>query len=433
MPEPLQRRAIARIHLDAVGGVAGDMFVACMLDAFPELAGDVMRDIGAVLPPEAGRSYLEAGASNGIRAMRFGLRSPAAADTPPTSSAENPGHDHGHGSNHSHGDAHHRHDQHDAGEHQAPTTYTALTRLIQDSRLADGAKRHATEILHRLAEAEAQIHGVPVSDVHFHELADWDSLTDVVAAASILAALGPAAWSVSALPVGSGLVSTRHGLLPVPAPATTLLLRGFAMRDDGIPGERVTPTGAAILAHLIDPATQHEPRPAGRLARTGIGAGSRQMKGMPNILRALVFEEDADRAADIVEIIEFEVDDMTGEEIGVAAEHLREVDGVLDVSMATRIGKKGRPMTEFRLLCAHGRAAAVADQCFLQTSTIGLRIRREARRTLDRRHLAVGDMRVKEVSRPAQVVTRKAESDDLAPLGTLAERRRAAAKLELKR
>ena len=428
MPEALQRRAIASIHLDAVGGAAGDMFVACMLDAFPELAADVMRDIGAVLPPQAGRPYLEAGASNGIRAMRFGLES-AAADTHRLEHRENPGHAHGH--DHHHDDPRHHH--HDVGGHPAHATYNALTKLIQDSALGVDAKHHAVAILTLLAEAEAQMHGVPISDVHFHELADWDSLMDVVAAGSILAALGPVRWSVSTLPLGSGLVNTQHGLLPVPAPATALLLRGFAMRDDGIPGERVTPTGAAILAHLIDPATLHDPQPGGRLSRTGIGAGSRQMKGMPNILRALVFEEDADSVADIVEIIEFEVDDMTGEEIGVAAEHLRKVDGVLDVSTAARMGKKGRPMTEFRLLCAHGHVAAVADACFLQTSTIGLRMRRETRRILDRKHVAVGDMQVKEVSRPAQVITRKAESDDLARLDTLAERRRAAAELELKR
>lgn len=398
--------AIASIHLDAVGGAAGDMFVACMLDAFPELIGSVLEQIVAILPKGAGRPLLEEGSSGGIRAMRFGLE----ASEPESHSTA-----HGH--------------QGVAAEAMFP----AMVRLIESAAIGEETKRHAVAILTRLAEAEAHIHCVPIDQVHFHEIADWDSLMDVVAAGAIIAALGSVQWSVSALPMGAGLVKTQHGLLPVPAPATTQLLHGFTLRDDGVPGERVTPTGAAILAHLVDPSNQIAPRATGTLIKTGIGAGTRHMKGLPNILRALVFVHSDDADRDDVDVIEFEVDDMTGEEIGIALDRLRKTSGVLDATTALRMGKKGRPMTEFRLLCTQGNGHAVAEACFHQTSTIGLRIRSETRLVLPREQSIAGDTRFKAVKRPNGNLTRKAESDDLERLDTLFDRRRAAALLEHER
>ena len=111
-------------------------------------------------------------------------------------------------------------------------------------------RERAIAIFTALAEAEAAVHGVPVDEVHFHEIADWDSVADIVGAAWLIEALAPATWSVGALPVGSGRIRTRHGPLTVPAPAAAHLLAGFAMHDDGVAGERVTPTGAAILRQL---------------------------------------------------------------------------------------------------------------------------------------------------------------------------------------
>ncbi|MFC6495716.1 LarC family nickel insertion protein [Ancylobacter dichloromethanicus] len=423
-----------RIHLDAVGGVAGDMFVAALLDAFPDLAPRVMADARAVLPEGAGTPVLREGLSGGIAVRRFGLEGED-AHTHAHDHAHRPAHSHAHqasgavlaeglgprakpGNEEERGGnepAHERH-RHGAG------SYRDMRARIEAAALSEGTARHASAILGLLARAEAAIHGVKVEEVHFHEIADWDSLLDVVAAGSLAAALQGADWTVSALPLGGGLVRTQHGLLPVPAPATAALLDGFDWRDDGIAGERVTPTGAAILKHLARPG-----RPlGGRLVASGTGAGTRALPGMPNVLRALVFEAapaegDARADHDRVAVIEFDIDDMTGEEIGTASERLRAAPGVLDVSVGSRLGKKGRPVASMRLLARPESMEAVARACFAQTSTIGLRVREERRLILPRAAGESAGVAVKTVARPGGP-TVKAESDVLTG-DTLAARR----------
>lgn len=376
-----------RIHLDAVGGVAGDMFVAALLDAFPQLVGRVLADAAAVLPDGAGTPFLREGLSGGLAVRRFGLAIEAHAhETTP----------------HDHEPAHHHsHALHGAG------TYRDMRARIAAARLSAGTAEHACAILALIAQAEAALHRVPVDEVHFHEIADWDSLLDVVAAGSLAGALEGAEWTVSPLPLGGGLVKTQHGLLPAPAPATAALLDGFDWRDDGVAGERVTPTGAAILTHLARPGRS----PGGRLAASGTGAGTRDLPGMPNVLRVLVFEGAAPDG-DVVAVLECEIDDMTGEEIGTATERLRAEEGVLDVSFDQRFGKKGRPMVALRLLARPDRAEAAARACFAQTSTLGLRLREERRLILERAAGEVDGVAVKRAARPGGD-TVKAESDAL--------------------
>ncbi|MEQ1953784.1 LarC family nickel insertion protein [Mesorhizobium sp. CN2-181] len=457
------------IHLDAVGGIAGDMFVAAMLDAFPELKERVLADGAAVLPPEAGNIRLAEGESGGIAVLRFGLtaESPTAQAhetiahgvTPtPNPSPQGGGesgdasadsqsstalldiaaagspsplwegargggaahaHKHAH-HDHAHTDHDHSHDHHPHAHdhHVGDGGFRDMVARIEAAPLHPGTATHAIAILTIIAEAEAAIHKVPLANVHFHELADWDSLLDVTCAGSIAAALEGSTWSVSDLPRGGGLVRTAHGLLPVPAPATAAILKGFDWRDDGIAGERVTPTGAAILKHLVDPG---KPQAAGRLAALGTGAGTKKLPGMPNVLRALVFEHAERLCSDRVAVIEFEVDDMTGEEIGVATDRLRGIAGVLDVSISQRYGKKGRPMSAFHLLARPDVSDSVAERCFAETSTIGLRLREEPRLVLPRESMMVAGVSIKTVARPGGR-TAKAESDAL--MGdSLAERR----------
>ena len=386
------------IHLDAVGGVAGDMFVAALLDAFPALRERVLADVAAVLPRDSGTAVLTEGMSGGMRTLRFRPPLRCGARGPQDGS------------------------------------YRALVERIRNTALDTGTAAAATAILTHLAQAEARIHRVQVEDVHFHELGDWDSLMDVVAAGSISAALDGAAWSISDLPLGGGQVDTQHGRLPVPSPAAVELLRGFHWRDDGAAGERVTPTGAAIVRHLV--ATDSAaPRPGGRLAAIGTGAGTRELRGIPNVLRALVFELQEAPIAERIAVISFEVDDMTGEEIGVAADRLRAEAGVLDVSLETRIGKKSRPMMSFRLLADPGVLDAIRRRCFAETSTIGLRWHTEERTMLARKMTTAvtadgSTMRVKRVAHPDGNTSGKAESDDLRAIEGLQARRARKAQAE---
>ncbi len=389
------------IRLDAVGGIAGDMFAAAMVDALPDLRARVLADAAAVLPPGTGTPVFTAGTSAGLHCLRFGLSAPSG------------------------GHHHHHHDDH---HHHAHAGFRDMVARIEAAPLSPGTAAHAIAILRHLAEAEAAIHHVAVDDVHFHEIGDWDSLMDVTVAGSVAAALEGARWSVSALPRGDGLVRTRHGLLPVPAPATARLLEGFTWRDDGIGGERVTPTGAAILRHLVAPAATRGV--VGRLRGSGTGAGTREIPHQPNILRATLFELAADGPGeeDIV-VLSFEIDDMSAEEIGVAADQLRAAAGVRDLVLIPAIGKKGRPVHTFRLLVEPAAREAVAVACFAETATIGLRWHAERRAVLARTQADAGTVRVKTAARPAGP-SRKAESDDLAAIAGLDARRAVKRKAE---
>jgi uncharacterized protein (DUF111 family) len=241
-----------------------------------------------------------------------------------------------------------------------------------------------------------------------------DSIADIVAAAAIIEAFGPASWSIGAIPIGSGTIATRHGELPVPAPATALLLEGFRCFDDGRPGERVTPTGAAIIRHL---APGFGPGTAVRaLRRTGYGFGTRRIDGMSNVLRVLEFEsvDTHDALAEQIAEIAFEIDDQTSEDLALALERLRALDGVLDVSQLPLIGKQGRLVAGVRILAQPVAVALVSDEVFRETTTLGLRVSLAERVSLPRRQIASrSGVSVKVAERPGGA-SAKAELRDVA-------------------
>lgn len=385
------------IHIDPLGGLAGDMFLAALLDAWPEHLDGLEAAVRAAGLPSEIALRLVPHADHALTGARFLVET--AADP----------------------------DHHPAGAYRdiaARLRAADLTPAVRDSALA---------IFALLAEAESGIHGVAVEDVTFHELAGWDSIADVVGAAYLIDRLGAASWSVGPLPLGRGRVMTAHGPLPIPAPAAAKLLEGFPLIDDGIEGERVTPTGAAILRHLN--ASHGAPGEPLRLERSGFGFGTRQLAGLSNVARLLVFETQAAgaRESDRVGVVAFEVDDQTPEELALGLDALRACDGVLDVLQIPAFGKKGRMTMSVQVLCRPERLEQVIDACFTETTTIGLRWRTTQRSVLPRRAASEGELPVKVVERPGKRRTAKAEVDavsDESGGAALRRHRRQAAEIE---
>lgn len=315
----------------------------------------------------------------------------------------------------------------DSHDHRA---FADILAALMSSALDVNVRDRAIEIYTRLAEVEGQIHGVATPDVSFHELGGWDSIADIVGAAFLIESCGAASWSIGSLPKGSGMVKTAHGPLPVPSPATARLLEGFAWHDDGRPGERVTPTGAAILRHLN--CADALPPGGQRLSASGYGFGMRRFMGMSNTLRVMVFDDRqiSGLVREEVAVVTFELDDQTAEDIALAIGHLRDMEGVMDVLQMPAYGKKGRLMTHIQLLCAPRVLEGVLAACFGQTGTLGIRYHIAQRAILPREEIAVAlddaAMRVKVAQRPGGSFTAKLESDDLqgSPAATLAQRAR---------
>jgi uncharacterized protein (TIGR00299 family) protein len=253
-------------------------------------------------------------------------------------------------------------------DQQTHRHYAGIDAMIADSSLAGPVKEKARSIFRRLAEAEALVHGVPVEDVHFHEVGAVDSIVDIVATAVCLEYLEVEQVYASAVPLGSGFVQTGHGRLTVPVPATVELLRGMAVHGVCGEGERVTPTGAAILAAL---ATSSGTRPDMTLSRVGSGAGGMDFSDCPNILRAFLGTSAAVGSEEVREV-SCNLDDLTPEVIGYVQELLLE-SGALDVWLAPVQMKKGRPGVILSFLCAPIDLERLAALVTVETGTMGVR------------------------------------------------------------
>jgi pyridinium-3,5-bisthiocarboxylic acid mononucleotide nickel chelatase len=260
---------------------------------------------------------------------------------------------------------------HDLADLVAPVKRSPLPEVVRD---------RATAILGRLAEAEARVHGVSIEAVHFHEVGGLDTLVDVVGAVAGLEALGVGTAHVSALPLGGGTVESAHGRLPVPAPATAELLRGFPVYDNGVRAELVTPTGAAILTTLATPGAM----PPMTLEAIGCGAGTRELP-IPNLLRILVGEARgvAGLLTETLVEVETTIDDMSPQLYEPVMERLFAA-GALDVHLTPVIMKRSRPGVVVTVLAPPDRTAALAGILFRETTTIGVRWRELRRAALPR-------------------------------------------------
>ena len=416
------------IQLDPVGGIAGDMFAAAVLDAWPELEPRLAAALErAGLDAIATVERIDH-ADHALTGSRFAVHE--------TGRRDRGLHVHDHND---HDDNDHDHNDHDHGDDHGSTRehhlYRDIRTLLGESDLDPEVRTRALDIFARLAAAESAVHGVPVEEVSFHEVGAYDSIADIVCAAWLIERLD-ATWSCAPLPIGRGRVGTAHGRIPVPAPATVELLRGMVVDQDTHHGERITPTGAAIVAHL---APSFEPLPGPmRLDRCGTGFGTSRLPGTSNILRLLAFEPidklDSTAHRERIAVIEYEIDDQTGEDLALALDRLRDLDGVLDVSSHAMNGKKGRLTVHVRLLARVAAVESVIESCFRETTTLGVRWHEVSRTALARESVTVmvdgRPIRVKSAYRPADIRTSKAEIDDLALVAgghADRERRRASA------
>ncbi|MBW2527301.1 MAG: nickel pincer cofactor biosynthesis protein LarC [Deltaproteobacteria bacterium] len=261
------------------------------------------------------------------------------------------------------------------GHHER--SFATIDAMIEGAALDPTTKRLARAVFARLAEAEAAVHGTTPAEVTFHEVGAVDSIVDIVGAAAAFAYL-EAEIIGSPVPLGRGFVTARHGRLPLPAPATVHCLRGVPTQGIAVEAELVTPTGAALLATL---ATRFETWPAFVPERIGYGAGSRELPDRPNVLRA-VLGRPVDATADgAFELLEANVDDLTGELAGHAIAALLAA-GALDAWATPIVMKKGRPALTLAALTTADHADMVARALLRETSTIG--IRRSVARRIER-------------------------------------------------
>jgi uncharacterized protein (TIGR00299 family) protein len=307
---------------------------------------------------------------------------------------------------------HHHHDHdHDHGHHHGRHLST-IQKLIQASALPEPAKVRALEVFQKIGEAEAAIHGVDIEKIHFHEVGAMDSIVDIVGCCLALNKLGVDAVSIRSLPQGHGTIECAHGTYPNPAPATLRILEGFPVLEVDEPFELVTPTGAALLSSWR---TLAAPAEGSRAIKSAYSFGHRTLNGRPNLLRASLYETAEDQTADEVLVLECNLDDMTPELVGSLFDQLLDA-GALDVFTTPVQMKKQRPATLLSVLCVPAEREKMLNLIFEESTTFGIRERREKRSILERSFETVetplGNVQIKIGRRKNAVVTASPEIKD---------------------
>jgi pyridinium-3,5-bisthiocarboxylic acid mononucleotide nickel chelatase len=400
------------LYFDCFAGAAGDMVLGAMIDAGVVTLDEVRRALGSLAISPA-TVWTERVIRTGISATKFCVQGEHTA----LDHAHD--HDRGHQHGHSHDHVSHTHpatEPHEEKRHHVHRSLTDINRLIDGSALSGRGKDRAKELFARLGEAEASIHGVPLSEVHLHEVGALDSIIDIVGTVFAMETLGADRVVSSPLNVGSGSVRSAHGVYPVPAPATARLLKDAPIYVGPQRVEMVTPTGALLVTGY---AQAFGPMPPMRVSQVGYGAGQRDFPDTPNVLRVLIGEADATVANHTVVVIEAEIDDMNPQIFGVLMERLL-AQGALDVFYTPIQMKKNRPGTLLTVVATPRSRDAMTATIFRETTTIGVRYREMARECLDRETITVttslGDVRIKVAMRDGQVLNASPEFEDCARL-----------------
>ncbi|HEU4938716.1 MAG TPA: nickel pincer cofactor biosynthesis protein LarC [Vicinamibacterales bacterium] len=370
---------MATLYFDCFSGVSGDMILGALIDL--GLPMPALRDALGSLAIEYGDVTAERVSRAGISATKFRLIEHAA-------------------------------DPSAAGAHQHHHL-KHIVAAIKRSSLSESGQERAVHLFERLAQAEASIHGTPVERVHLHEVGALDSIIDIVGAVFGFEWFGISDVVASPLNVGGGTVTCAHGVFPVPAPATARLLEGAPVYGNGTM-ELVTPTGALVITGY---AREFGPLPVMRIDRTGYGAGDRDPRETPNVLRVMHGERvDTSDDHSVVQI-ECEIDDMNPQLFGPLMDRLAEA-GALDVFYAPVQMKKNRPGTLVTVIAPPGKREPITGVLFTHTTTIGVRYQEMRRDTLDRKVVSVdtplGPLRVKVAGRDGRVLNAAAEFDDCA-------------------
>ncbi len=357
------------LYLECNSGISGDMFVASLIG----LGGDKDKLLRAL---DSLKGHHVTGFDVRIsEVVKSGIK---AWDFDVVLDEEHDGHDHDMEYLHSHEHVHEDGTVHSHHEHR---NLSDIIHIIDHASITPGAKALAVSIFEIIAKAESKAHGLPVEQVHFHEVGAVDSIVDIVAAAVLMDDLGFEEVFIKDLTEGCGTVRCQHGILPVPVPAVVNIVSEYNMplRSSEIKGELVTPTGAAIACAIR---TSGDIPGSYKILRCGIGAGKRQYE-IPSLLRAFEIEtEDVSGEGDIIRL-ETDIDDSTGEDLGYLMEKLYSL-GAREVHFTPVYMKKNRPGTEVVVICDASSVKIMEDTIFMNTTTIGIRKIRVERTVLRR-------------------------------------------------
>jgi len=399
------------IYIEAFSGLSGNMF----LSAFCELLDDyeLLLDLPKKLHLPDGKIEIQEVNKNGIsckyvEVIDLNLKKDSSVD-------HSHGHDHSHNLNdHSHGHSH----SHDNGHHHRHLT--DIQKLIDHAHISEGAKKIAHEIFLLIGKAESKIHNMSLETIHFHEISGVDSIIDIVGNAVLIDKLKISKVYSTPVCTGFGMIKTQHGMLPVPAPATAELLQGMPIYPGDEEGEKVTPTGAAILGFLNPDFTNSSYVPK----KTAYGPGKKDFIN-PNVVRISLLEEtDAQKNHAYIQL-ETSIDDMSPEYLGTDFQEGLMDAGAVDFAISHQLMKKGRFAFLLSVILSTENLNSVSNYLFDSTSTIGLRYynidRIELKRQQQKKQTAFGEINVKHTTTPTGTVKIKPEYEDVKNLAKKAE------------
>ncbi len=381
-----------QLYLECYSGISGDMTVAALLD----LGADeqVLRKVLASLPVDGFEVAITRKVKSGLDACDFDVILDAAHENHDHDMEYLHGHEHQHTHDHDHSHEHvhedgsihthehyhkHTHDGHE--HHHEHRGLHEILHIIEHADMTDRAKKTAIRIFEILAEAESKAHGVPVDQVHFHEVGAVDSIVDIISVAVCLDNLDITEVIVPFVCEGQGTIRCQHGIIPVPVPAVTNIAQahGLTLQPTGVQGELVTPTGAAIVAAVR---TGDKLPQTYRIAKVGMGAGKREYEGT-GVLRAMLLESGSAEDADMIWRLESNLDDCSGEVLGYVMDELLAA-GARDVYYTPIYMKKNRPAVQINIICREPDIEKLQDVLFRNTTTIGVRRCRMERAVLPR-------------------------------------------------